>query len=119
MIPVNNTASFTDYNKCAEEPGLCLNGATCERTWTTARCHCASRFQGDRCDLCSERFHGDDCDQCVERFQGDDCQYCSSRFQGDGCLECADGHYGDNCGKQFLLPLLLFLSIVYYACQRS
>ena len=41
---------LTDYNKCVEEPGFCLNGATCEQTWTSARCHCTDLYQGDRCD---------------------------------------------------------------------
>ena len=37
---------FVDYDKCVEEPGICLNGATCERHWTSAKCLCATRFQG-------------------------------------------------------------------------
>ena len=76
-----------DYNKCTEEPGSCLNGATCEQTWTSARCHCGHRFQGDLCDACSERF------------QGDGCQECTSRFQGDKCRQCAQNFYGDDCGN--------------------
>ena len=84
--PINNLLCLycrhfdhLDYNKCVEEPGLCLNGATCERTWTSARCHCPDRYQGDRCDNCTERFQGEDCDQ------------------------CADGYYGDSCGKYILI----------------
>ena len=51
---------LVDYNKCVEEPGFCLNGATCERTWTSARCNCADRYQGDRCQQCAENLYGDD-----------------------------------------------------------
>ena len=66
---------FLDYNRCTERLGFCRNVATCERTWTSARCHCADRYQGDRCDNCTER------------------------FQGDGCTECADDYYGNSCGN--------------------
>ena len=68
---------FLDYNKCVEEPGFCLNGATCERTWTSARCHCADRYKGGRCDNCTEN------------------------FKGDCCQECAQNYYGNNCGNDF------------------
>ena len=53
--------SLTDYNKCAEEPGYCLNGSTCEPTWTSARCHCTDRYQGDRCAECAHGYYGNDC----------------------------------------------------------
>ena len=52
---------FVDYNICAEEPGLCLNSPTCEQMWISARCHCADRYQGDRCEHCAEDYYGDDC----------------------------------------------------------
>ena len=71
LMPLVKTPTlYVDYNKCVEEPGFCLNGATCEQTWTTTNCHCTNGFQGDRCDTCPERFQGDDCQQCSERFQG-------------------------------------------------
>ena len=70
---------FVGYNKCTEEPDFCLNGATCEQAWTSARCHCSARFRGDKCDQCPET------------------------FQPDGCQECADGYYGDDCGKYFVI----------------
>ena len=98
---INLVNNCVDYNKCTEEPGFCLNGATCEQTLITTRCHCTNHYQGDRCDTCPERFQGDECDQCVERFQGDSCQECISRFEGDYCQECADNHYGDDCGMIF------------------
>ena len=40
---------FVDYDKCVEAPGFCLNGATCQRQWTSARCHCATDYYGERC----------------------------------------------------------------------
>ena len=126
------TACFQDYNKCVEEPGFCLNGSTCEQTWTSATCHCAYRYQGDRCHTCSERFQGEgcqdcsprfkgenckecserftgeECQECSSRFQGDECEECSERFQGVDCDECADGYYGDICGKKILLITCIF-----------
>ena len=79
--------AFAEYNRCDEEPGYCLNSATCEQTWTSTRCHCTDRLQGDRCEMCTWRF------------QGDDCQECAPRFQGDECQQCALDYYGSNCGK--------------------
>ena len=61
---------FLDYNKCSEQPRFCLNGATCEPTWTSAVCHCADRYQGDRCENCTARFQGDGCDECVDGNNG-------------------------------------------------
>ena len=90
---------FLDYNKCVEEHEFCLNGGTCEQTWTTARCHCTERYQGDRCDRCRERFQGDGCQECSPRFQGDECQQCSERFQGDDCQECTERFQGEECGQ--------------------
>ena len=100
---------FSDYDKCAEEHRICLNGATCEQTWTSARCHCESRFQGARCDLCSERFHGDGCQECSPRFQGEECERCTERFEGAECDNCASGYYGNDCGNAFTC-FLAFLS---------
>ena len=88
---------LSDYNKCIDEPEFCLNGATCEQTWTYARCHCTSRFQGDLCDVCSEKFQGVGCQECSPRFQGNECQECSERFQGNGCQECTTRFQGDEC----------------------
>ena len=81
---------FLDYNRCVEEPGFCLNNATCERTLTSARCHCTNLYQGDRCDNCIDK-----------RFQGDGCQECSPRFQGDDCQRCAQNYYDENCGNNY------------------
>ena len=39
-------------DKGVEYPGFCLNGSTCQRQWTSARCHCAPHFQGEGCDTC-------------------------------------------------------------------
>ena len=44
---MNQTSVYLD--KCAQEPGFCLNGATCERVWGSARCHCADGYYGETC----------------------------------------------------------------------
>ena len=63
LVPLLVILGFTlsVYDKCEEVPGFCLNGATCESVWTSARCHCTDRFQGDRCDRCSDGYYGDTC----------------------------------------------------------
>ena len=66
---------IVDHDICVEQPGFCLNGATCEQSWTSVRCQCAAHFQGDRCEECP------------------------FRFQADGCAQCAQNYYGDNCGN--------------------
>ena len=64
---------IADYDRCLEEPEFCSNGATCERVWTTARCHCVARFHGDRCDECSDQFEQNGCTECVPDYYGADC----------------------------------------------
>ena len=42
-------ACFIEYDVCADQPGFCKNSGSCERQWTTARCHCAAGYYGDQC----------------------------------------------------------------------
>ena len=72
---LRNSPPVAEYDKCSEQPRFCENGATCEKTWTSTKCHCHDGYHGDRCNQCPER------------------------FQGDGCQECAQNYYGDNCGN--------------------
>ena len=53
--------SIPEYNKCTERSEFCLNGATCERTWTSARCQCAERYQGEDCGECVAGYYGERC----------------------------------------------------------
>ena len=121
---------FVDYDKCVEEPGFCLNGATCQRQWTGARCLCAPRFQGERCDSCVDRYQGDDCEECADGFNGDlctcvgdNCEECVAGFKGDictcvddNCTECASGYYGSSCSKYLRTTTSLYASS--YHSQR-
>ena len=59
-------------DKCAEEPRFCLNGATCAPTWTSARCHCGDRYQGNRCDTCAAGYYGETCGNSIVSF----CIFC-------------------------------------------
>ena len=56
-----NFLIFVDHDKCVEDPVFCLNGATCQRQWTSARCICAPTFQGERCDTCAPGYYGNSC----------------------------------------------------------
>lgn len=40
----------TDVNECAENPGICANGGTCENLCGSYKCHCTEGHGGTHCD---------------------------------------------------------------------